>query len=202
VASPSYTALLKERRQSLRDELDRCLPEGGSFVWEIGCGHGHFLTAYAEAHPEQRCIGIDIASDRVERAVRKRERAKLTNLHFIQAEARLFVEAMPPMARIARLFILFPDPWPKLRHNKHRIIQPEFLTAVAAKTVEHCPLYFRTDFEPYFLAALETIRGHLDWELSAESWPFEYETVFQQRADGYHSLVARRRSVKMPSSAP
>ncbi len=179
------------RRIALRDRLHTLLPANARFVWELGCGHGHFLTAYAEAHPERLCVGIDLVGERVDRANRKRDRAKLANLHFIQAEARLFLEELPASTRFEDVFVLFPDPWPKLRHRKHRIMQPDFLAAVARRAGPATRLCFRTDFAPYFEDARATVSAHADWQLVEAPWPFEHETVFQSRAPSFQSLIAR-----------
>lgn len=189
--TPKYLSIIEQRRLALKHQLDVILPSSGEFVLEVGAGHGHFLTAYAAAHPDRVCIGIDLIGERVERALKKRDRAKLPNLHFVQAEARLFLDTLPDNARIRTVFVLFPDPWPKLRHNKHRIIQPSFLATVAERAVADCPLYFRTDFTPYFEAVREVLGADPYWELTEEPWPFEFATVFQQRAERFHSLVAR-----------
>lgn len=100
---------------------------------EIGCGHGHFLNAYAQAHPDEHCLGLDLLADRIARAQKKARRAGLTNLAFFHAEARLLLEALPAPVRLGRIFILFPDPWPKRRHHKNRIMQPEFLQTLATR---------------------------------------------------------------------
>lgn len=184
-----YLAILEERRRLLRSDLNIALGSVSEFVCEIGCGHGHFLTAYAAAHPDRTCIGVDLVEERIERARRKRDRARLANLHFIQAEARLFFETLPSTVRVSTLFLLFPDPWPKLRHHKNRIVQSGFLDQVAARATSDCRLYFRTDFLPYFAAAQATVRDHPRWRLADEPWIFEYVTVFQQRAEAYASLV-------------
>ena len=189
----AYVALLDERRRVLREQLTPIFRATSDFVCEIGCGHGHFLTAYATAHPDRVCVGLDLVSERIERACRKRDRAKLPNLHFLRAEAKLFMETLPLAARISTLFILFPDPWPKLRHQKHRIIQADFLDTVAARAEPGCRLGFRTDFQPYFYDAQAIIRDHPRWRLVEEPWPFEYETVFQQRAESFASLIAALR---------
>ena len=195
--NPTRTALYKsviyQRKNELNELLGRILPSGRTFVWEVGCGHGHFLTGFAQAHPEQLCIGVDMESKRIERAQRKRERARLPNLHFVHGEARLFLEALPPDATFSTIFVLFPDPWPKLRHHKHRILQADFLTAVARRAGEGARLCFRTDFQPYYADATAAIQAHPDWQIVEESWPFEFETVFQSRAESYYSFVARRR---------
>lgn len=195
--------MMEDRRRDLRERQDRVLSGQPTFTWEIGCGHGHFLTAYAQAHPNEICIGVDIVSDRIERAIRKRDRAKLTNLHFIHAEARLFLETLPANATVSRLFVLFPDPWPKLRHHKHRIMQPDFLSAAAKRAGEGARLYFRTDFTPYYEDTNAVFDSHPDWALvtvETETWPFECETVFQSRAASHHSIIAALRRRSSPGS--
>jgi len=193
--SAEHAELMFRRRADLVQQLQSILAgERRPVVWEIGCGHGHFLTAFAQAHPDRICIGIDVVGERVERAERKRVRAGLTNLHFIRAEARLFLATLPAGVRLAAVIILFPDPWPKLRHRKHRILQPDFLAALAERTADDGPLYFRTDHRPYFDAAAAVVAAEPRWQRVDEPWPFEFPTVFQNRAPSFHSLVARRRS--------
>ena len=160
---------------------------------EIGCGHGHYLTAYAAAHPETFCVGIDLLNDRIERAGRKRHRARVENLIFLQAEAREFLGALPASACLANIFVLFPDPWPKRRHHKNRIIQPEFLSTLAAKARDGARLYFRTDYAPYHADAQAAVGAHAEWQVEAAGrFPFELETVFQSRAASFQSMVATR----------
>ena len=190
-----FGEVLAQRRAAVRETLSAVAPPPTAFVWEVGCGHGHFLTAYAAAHPEKTCIGIDLVGERIERALRKRDRARLANLHFIRAEARLFLEALPAGPRISDIFVLFSDPWPKARHHKHRVLQENFLAAAAAHAAPGCHLYFRTDHTPYFEDARAVIGESSHWELVAAPWPFEFETVFQSRATSHDSLVAELRPV-------
>jgi tRNA (guanine-N7-)-methyltransferase len=193
LASAAHRAELAARREALRGELAHFLPGRARFVWEIGCGHGHFLTAYAAAHPDGLCLGVDQELDRINRAVRKQKRARLSNLHFVRAEARLFLEALPPDATLAAVFVLFPDPWPKRRHHKHRLLQNDFLHDLGVRAAVGTPFYFRTDYGPYFHEVEAMLRAHTSWQLvPGEPWPFEQPTVFQQRATGHFSLVARR----------
>lgn len=186
--------MVADRRERLRARLIEIILPSPHFVWEVGCGHGHFLAAYAASHPNEHCIGIDISSDRVARADRKRERARLANLNFVLAEGDDFLAAMPPASRLSAIFILFPDPWPKRRHHKNRVMKPEFLTGIAAAAAKGTRLYFRTDHEPYFRDASAGIRAHPDWEESeGEALPFEEPSVFQKRAAAHFTLVATRR---------
>ena len=188
-----YAALVGERRRIIHETCARLLADKPDFVWEIGCGHGHFLTAYAAAHPSETCIGIDLVPERIARANRKRDRAKLANLHFMRAEARDFLAALPEGARFHAVYILFPDPWPKRRHHKHRIVQAGFLQEIAARAGEGARLYFRTDYGPYFTAARFAMLDHASWQIVDETWSFDAPTVFQQRAHSHHSLVAARK---------
>jgi len=189
-----HASRIADRRDALRETLKGILPASSSFVWEVGCGHGHFLTAYASAHPGVRCIGIDIAADRIARAQRKRERAHIENLHFVRADADDFLAVVPKDVRFAAIFMLFPDPWPKRRHGKKRVMKPEFLTAAAAAAEPGARLCFRTDDQAYFREACAALRAHPDWEEADPcAWPFEEPTVFQRLAERYFSLVATRR---------
>jgi tRNA (guanine-N7-)-methyltransferase len=189
-----HGARMADRRTDLRAKLLEINPQTPSFVWEVGCGHGHFLAAYAAAHPERQCIGIDISSDRITRANRKRERARLANLRFVLAEADEFLGVMPKEFRFSAIYILFPDPWPKRRHHKNRVLKKEFLTAAAMAAGKGTQLFFRTDHEGYFRDAEREIRAHSEWKMTEDALlPFEEPTVFQKRAARHFTLVAARR---------
>jgi len=189
-----HAAIVASRRDALRRVIANKIEPTERLVWEVGSGHGHFLTAYAAVHPGETCVGIDISSERIARADRKRERSKLERLHFVRADAEDFLASMPERARFSSIFILFPDPWPKRRHHKNRLIKPEFLSALAARSEKGARLHFRTDHEAYFREALGIILEHADWILSdTANLPFEEPTVFQKRAARYFTLVAMRR---------
>ena len=192
-----HAARLQERREELQHALVPAIGQATEVCLEIGCGHGHFLTAYAHAHPGEICIGVDIASDRIARAVRKREHAGLNNLQFLRADVNLLLEVLPAELLLTNIFMLFPDPWPKLRHQKHRVAQPKFLGRLAERMGQSSRFYFRTDHLPYFEFVRTEVDVHPRLMAVAEPWRFEFPTVFQARAAVYHSLVAALR----PASA-
>jgi tRNA (guanine-N7-)-methyltransferase len=199
-----YLARRDSRLSGLRTFLAGALQAGSQsqVTLEIGCGHGHFLTSYADQHPSAFCIGIDLIIDRVARAGRKKDRARLTNLCFLQAEAGEFLDALPANVRIADIFVLFPDPWPKRRHHKNRLIQASFLTKLASRADPGARLCFRTDFAPYFAEASRTISVHDAWDIHPSApWPHELETVFQSRATAFQSLIAVRNNTPLAESA-
>ncbi len=186
-------ALTASRLAEIRAQLSPLLPTAKPITLEIGSGHGHFLTAYAAAQPERFCIGIDLIGDRLDRSARKSNRAKLSNIVWMHAEATLFLEALPADTALAEIFVLFSDPWPKRRHWKNRVIQPEFLSLLASRAGQGARLHFRTDHAPYFEQVHEIVNQHASWKLDAETaWPFELPTVFQQRAESHQSLIAKR----------
>ena len=193
-------AIHAQRLQELRPMLADLLRDKTHVVLEIGCGHGHFLTDYAEAHSSHFCVGVDLLMDRLVRARKKSDRLGLSNIAWVRAEAALFLEALPDPVRFSRVMVLFPDPWPKRRHWKNRLIQTAFLSQLADRVGHGGELCFRTDYAPYFDWTKAVMQHHPCWEISDTcSWPFERATVFQTRADHkYNSLIAKRNQMTSP----
>ena len=97
---------------------------------EIGCGHGHWLTSFAPLCDNDLFVGIDLLSKRIRKADRKKELLNLKNIFFLKAEATEFLEALPENLYLSNTFIMHPDPWPKKKHHKNRLIQDSFLKAL------------------------------------------------------------------------
>jgi len=190
---PEFIAHVAERRAALRAELAAMLPADAPIVLEIGSGHGHFLARYAAEHPAKLCVGVDLIGERIVRAKKKATRAKLTHCHFVRAEARELIEALPAGVTFDEVWVLFPDPWPKKRHNKNRLLQPSFFEFIAGRTRAGARLYFRTDHAEYFQWVVAAMPRVHTWRVDPASvWPLEHETVFQARAPSYQSLIAIR----------
>lgn len=202
MCTPEFLSHVEQRRAALRVELAALLPSGAVIVLEIGCGHGHFLARYSAEHPGKICLGVDVINERIERARRKATRAKLPHCHFIRAEARELIECLPPGVTFEEIWVLFPDPWPKKRHHKHRLLQPEFFDFIAHRAGQGARLYFRTDFAGYFEVVAAFLPGLKTWQPDpAGLWALEHETVFQARAPSYQSLVAVRTAEPAPLRA-
>jgi len=92
---PEFIARVTERQAVLRTKLAGLIPLTAAITLELGSGHGHFLTRYATEFPHRLCLGVDLISDRIRRSKRKAERAKLAHCHFVQAEARELIDALP-----------------------------------------------------------------------------------------------------------
>ncbi len=191
---PAILAEWSVREAALVAACAEFFPTPVSLVLELGCGHGHFLTAYAQAHPHTRCFGVDRATKRIARSVRKQSRHNLGNVAFIKADAAETLAALPMHVRLQGIFILFPDPWPKKRHHVRRLLQPELLDALAARAEPGVWLAHRTDHADFFAWAKTNLAAHPQWRLAPElPWPFEHSTVFQELHDTHHSLMAVRR---------
>jgi tRNA (guanine-N7-)-methyltransferase len=163
-------------------------------TFELGCGHGHWLAAYAAAHPAEFCVGIDLITHRVERSVRKQTLGRLDNVLFLKAEATEFLEALPATVVLGKVFILYPDPWPKKKHHKNRFINATSLDLLAARAAPGARLHFRTDNADYFQWTHEHLATHARWELRpGETWPFEQKTFFEERMKDRRDVFADRR---------
>ena len=163
-------------------------------LFEAGCGHGHWLTDYAEANPGMICAGIDLISWRVRKGNEKKAKRGLRNLHFYKAELSEFLGALPAAIRFDRTVLLFPDPWPKAKHHRRRMVQLSFLDEVARRTDRGGEFCFRSDDRPYFDWTVEHLSEHPDWEIDESAqWPYESETYFQSLMDEYYSVVAKRK---------
>ena len=167
------------------------LHKTNQFNLEIGSGHGHWLTSYASNTPSEVFVGIDLISKRVEKSETKKKNHKLKNVFFIKAEVTEFLQALPECLKINSSFIMFPDPWPKKRHSKNRIIQYDFLTSLSQISTGTSKLYFRTDDKLYFDWTTSIIKNHTKWELCLTEWPHESNSFFQDLFNDSFTCTAR-----------
>ena len=190
----TYEQVLVEiqlRKQQLAAQTAPLFDDGKPVVLEMGCGHGHFLIAYAEAQPAVNFIGIDLISKRIEKALQKKKKRELSNITFMKANVNEFFEVLPQTACFDQLFMLFPDPWPKKRHHKNRMIQEALLSKMAQHTHPGSRFHFRTDDTSYFEWAQERIDEHPAWTLRIDAqWPFEENSYFQNLMESWESLIA------------
>ena len=117
---------------------------------ELGAGDGSFLVNYTALHPEHNFLGAERLLGRLRKIDRKGRRAGLTNLRVLRLEASYLLEWMVPAGSLDAIHVYFPDPWPKRRHWKNRLINERFTHLAHHALKPGGTVYLRTDDLPYF----------------------------------------------------
>lgn len=125
---------------------------------ELGSGDGSFLVEYARAHPERNFIGVERLLGRIRKLERKSRRAGLTNVRGIRIESSYFLQYLLPAHSTAALHIYFPDPWPKRKHRRHRLINDSFPTRAHDTLTRHGCVFLRTDDQDYFSQMVQVFK--------------------------------------------
>jgi tRNA (guanine-N7-)-methyltransferase len=133
-----------------RIDLAGLFPTDQPLEVELGSGDGSFLAEYARRHPGHNFIGVERLLGRMRKLDRKGRRAGLTNLRGVRIECAYFLEYLLPPGSASALHIYFPDPWPKRRHRRHRLINERFPGLARQALAPGGTAYLRTDDEDYF----------------------------------------------------
>ena len=190
----------RERQTHLLPRLSFALPAAGELdpktlfpaprdIWlEIGFGGGEHLAEQAASHPGIGFIGCEVFENGVAKLLGEVERRGLTNVRVHADDARPLLAALAPRS-VGRVFILFPDPWPKARHHKRRLVAPAALDRLAEIMIDGAELRLATDDPSYLSWMLEhvtahpgfvwTARRHADWRERPEDWP---ATRYEEKA--------------------
>ena len=118
-------------------------------VLEIGSGMGETTAAIAQAHPELDFIAVEVHGPGVGSLLNRIEKAQLANLRVVRHDAAEVLARMIPDGSLEALHLFFPDPWPKKRHHKRRIVQPAFLELAALKLTPGGIFHAATDWPEY-----------------------------------------------------
>jgi tRNA (guanine-N7-)-methyltransferase len=128
-------------------------------VLEIGFGMGETTAAIAAAQPHVDFLAIEVHLPGVGALLRRLDAAALHNVRIVRHDAVEVVQSMVPRASLAGVHVFFPDPWPKKRHHKRRLLQPPFVHALAQRLCPGGYLHVATDWEPYAADILATLQG-------------------------------------------
>ena len=126
-------------------------------VLEIGSGMGETTAHIAQAMPQHNFVAVEVHTPGVGALLKLIEQNQLTNLRVIQHDAVEVVQHMIAEKSLAGVHLFFPDPWPKARHHKRRIVQPGFIKLLASRLAPGGYLHCATDWEPYALWMLEVL---------------------------------------------
>ena len=130
-------------------DLDGAFGRAAPKILEIGFGMGETTAAIAAAHPENDYLGIEVHTPGVGGLLKEIAERKLSNIRIVQHDAVEVLRDMIPLASLAGAHIFFPDPWPKKRHHKRRLLQPGLAHLLAGRLAPGGYLHCATDWEEY-----------------------------------------------------
>jgi tRNA (guanine-N7-)-methyltransferase len=145
--------------QAARLDFDQVFGRRAPLSVEIGFGNGDHLAAIATAHPERDYLGLEVHRPGVGRLLLALEARGLTNVRVICHDAVEVLDRQIPPQSLDEVIILFPDPWPKKRHHKRRLIQPAFVELVSQRLRPGGRLRLATDWQPYAQEMLTTLQA-------------------------------------------
>jgi len=136
---------------------------------EIGCGKGKFLIARAMQHPQVNFLGVDFVWKWMRYAVKRSQKRALANIKFIKADAREIVRYGIDRESVSVCHIYFPDPWPKRRHHKRRLVTGAFLRELHERLTPGGLIELATDHDDYYLQIqAAVIHSGINWTRVAE----------------------------------
>jgi len=179
--SPNFIIPFSEEKLNLNDVFAN---ENGVTL-EIGFGMGLATAEIAEKNPDKNYLGVEVHRPGIGRLLWEIEKRALSNIRIVEYDAVQVVQKMIPSASLDAIHIFFPDPWPKKRHHKRRLIQRPFTETLSACLKPGGYLYMVTDWEDYALCALEeltaanTLRNVYENFASPQDW--RPQTKFEKK---------------------
>lgn len=182
-------------------DLDAAFGRAAPKILEIGCGMGETTAAIATAHPENDYLGLEVHTPGVGSLCKLIAEGSIPNLRVCQHDAVEVLRDMIGDGTLSGVHIFFPDPWPKARHHKRRLLQPPLVATLAAKLKAGGYLHCATDWENYAEQMLEVLSGEPALANTADGYAPRPEyrplTKFEQRGlrlgHGVWDLVFRRK---------
>jgi len=170
-------------------------------ILEIGCGMGETTATIAAAHPQNDYLGIEVHTPGVGSLLKEIATRELANLRVIQHDAVEVVRDMIAPRSLAGIHVFFPDPWPKKRQQKRRLIQPGFVELLATRLAPNGYLHCATDWEEYALQMLNVLSAEALLVNLARDFtprpPYRPQTKFENRGlklgHGVWDVVFRRK---------
>jgi tRNA (guanine-N7-)-methyltransferase len=158
---------------------------------EIGCGVGDFIEQMSDLHPDVNFIALDFYNKGCIKTCKRIDKAELTNVRVLRAEARSFIAACIPAGTLQMTIINCPDPWPKLRHRKRRLVNSDFVAYLSRFMKQEADLFFATDFVDYGLDVAEfmAVQHGFDNQLAPDT--------FRHHLEGYPVSKYMRRFLDM-----
>jgi tRNA (guanine-N7-)-methyltransferase len=143
-----------EFKQEIID-LKAIFPKANKVIMEIGFGMGEATAIIAKNHPENAYIAVDVHPPGIGKLLSRIDEEKLTNVKVIEDDVHVVLEHMFADQSLDGIHLYFPDPWPKKKHNKRRIVNDGFLQLIHPKLKKDGFIHIATDWVPYAIAIQE-----------------------------------------------
>lgn len=124
---------------------------------EIGSGDGDFIVELAVNNPKINFVGIEIKRNRYEKGIRKAQKLNCINIKLLYMDARIALKELFCPDSLHAIYINFPDPWPKDKHTKHRLINKEFVDILSNKIINNGILEIASDHKEYIFNSIEIL---------------------------------------------
>ena len=187
--------LIAQSPESLTNRLDleKIFRRKALLHVDLGCGDGSFLCALAQRLPDKNFLGIERLLSRIRSSARKA--ASLDNVRILQMESFYAVRYLLPAESVETFYLLFPDPWPKRRHHRRRIVTPDFLNSVHAALEQNGVIYIATDHLDYFRKIkkiAESTPGFAIDDADVDLPQSKFGLAFRQKGAPIHWLALRK----------
>ena len=198
---PPPESLLVELRSIMEPmALAELFPKPQPLEVELGCGDASFLVEYARRNPDTNFIGVERLLGRIQKLDKKGRRTGLTNMRGVRIESAYFLEYLLPPHAAAALHIYFPDPWPKKKHRRHRLINEGFPALARTALALGGVVFLRTDDADYFQQMNEVFGAAVEFfqKTVTPASLAEITTDFEQEfnAQGIPTLRAAYKALK------
>jgi tRNA (guanine-N7-)-methyltransferase len=192
---PVCYRLIAQSPESLTNRLDleKIFRRKAPLHVDLGCGDGSFLCALAQRLPDKNFLGIERLSGRVHSTAGKA--ASLDNVRVLQMESFYAVRYLLPAESVETFYLLFPDPWPKRRHHRRRIVTPDFLNSVHAALEQNGVIYIATDHLDYFRKIKKTTESTPGFAIDdgdVDLPQSKFGLAFRQKGAPIHWLALRK----------
>ena len=162
---PPPESLLVELRSILEPmALAELFPKPQPLEVELGCGDASFLVEYARRNPDTNFIGVERLLGRIQKLDKKGRRIGLKNVRGVRIESAYFLQYLLPPHAATALHIYFPDPWPKKKHRRHRLINEGFPALARNALAPGGVVFLRTDDADYFQQMNEVFNAAKEFE--------------------------------------
>jgi tRNA (guanine-N7-)-methyltransferase len=194
----SYVIELVPELQVARLDVAELFRRNAPLHVDLGCGDGSFLCEMAQQFPKINFLGIERLTKRVERVRLKAE--KIENARVLRADTLFAARYLLPESSVEAFYLLFPDPWPKRRHQSRRIFTGDFLDAIAVALGQHGVLRVATDQLDYFQQVERISRAHVQFQVVPRSpddaiLPVtKFERKFRKQGAPIYRLMLRKTS--------